>query len=177
MTERSNADRALCETIRECETVVSELQAAQAWLKEIEAQLAELEADLAKANARAVEQPVEVDAMDVASDEMKHRCEDCHATMNYIGQGLYECWKCTEAEIREKWIQSEAENKQLCAALVEIRDGRKPQVCAEYEVCSHEGCAASYEAFAIADAALKQEAADCRAFRKSGTEGRLYCQY
>src|SRR3990167_1106529 len=42
----------------------------------------------------------------------------------------------------------------LVEALKEIRDGRKPQVCAEYEICIHEGCRASYAAFAIADAAL-----------------------
>lgn len=40
-------------------------------------------------------------------------------------------------------------------ALTEIRDGRIPQVCPEFEICKHEGCSASYAAFAIADEALK----------------------
>lgn len=31
---------------------------------------------------------------------------------------------------------------------------RRPQVCENFEMCDHIGCTASYEAFAIADAAL-----------------------
>lgn len=42
----------------------------------------------------------------------------------------------------------------LREALERIRNERKPQVCQNYELCTHEGCRASYEAFAIADAAL-----------------------
>lgn len=41
----------------------------------------------------------------------------------------------------------------LAAALREIKD-RPIQVCAEFETCTHVVCAASYAAFAIADAAL-----------------------
>lgn len=40
-------------------------------------------------------------------------------------------------------------------ALIEIRDGRIPHVCPEFEICKHEGCQASYAAFTIADDALR----------------------
>lgn len=45
-------------------------------------------------------------------------------------------------------------NADVLAALEEIRNGRIPQVCEMYEICDHIGCAASYAAFAIADAAI-----------------------
>ena len=46
----------------------------------------------------------------------------------------------------------------LESALIEIRDQRLPQVCQEFELCTHEGCRASYEAFAIADQAVRKAA-------------------
>jgi len=52
------------------------------------------------------------------------------------------------------------ENAKLRVALEEIRDGRFPQVCAEYATCQHEGCNASYVAFVIADIALKPTPAE-----------------
>jgi hypothetical protein len=47
---------------------------------------------------------------------------------------------------------AQAEAAKLREALVAVKE-RKNQVCAEYETCTHDGCRASYEAFAIADAA------------------------
>lgn len=44
----------------------------------------------------------------------------------------------------------------LRANLVEIKEGRKPQVCAEFEICTHEGCASSHAAYEIADQALDE---------------------
>jgi len=62
----------------------------------------ELEAQLKEANAR------------IADFEMLlHECPDCGATTNFIGKGLYECWKCTEAEVREKWKTVEAREAAL----------------------------------------------------------------
>jgi hypothetical protein len=37
-----------------------------------------------------------------------HKCPDCGTTTNFIGKGLYECWKCTEAEVREKLAEANA---------------------------------------------------------------------
>jgi len=62
------------------------------------------------------------------------------------------------ADLMQHIAELEAENKRLRAALEEIRDGRKPQVCSLFEICTHEGCNASYAAFAIADAALSPDA-------------------
>lgn len=58
-------------------------------------------------------------------------------------------------EITEKTQKIRQLSFELYAARValrEIKDGRRPQVCAEFELCTHEGCAASYAAYAIADA-------------------------
>lgn len=63
--------------------------------------------------------------------------------------------KETELSARAVRVAREAaEIARLRGALTEIRDGRRPQVCAEYEICVHDGCRASYAAFAIADSAL-----------------------
>lgn len=58
-------------------------------------------------------------------------------------------------ELIDMLAEANADRGRLRKALEEIRDGRKPQVCHEYEFCTHEGCQASYAAFAIADIALK----------------------
>jgi hypothetical protein len=42
----------------------------------------------------------------------------------------------------------------LHTALTRIRDD-EGRVCAEYEVCTHLACQSSYNAYAIADAALR----------------------
>ena len=48
------------------------------------------------------------------------------------------------------------EIERMRVALVEIKDGRIPQMCPEFEICEHEGCRASYAAFAIAEQALDE---------------------
>ena len=51
--------------------------------------------------------------------------------------------------------------RDVLAALEEVKE-RENQVCEGYELCRHVGCAASYTAFAIADAALATERARIR---------------
>jgi len=68
----------------------------------------------------------------------------------------YERIKGLDARIDEL----ETENALFRLALEQIRDGRFPQVCAEYATCQHEGCNASYAAFVIADIALKPTPAE-----------------
>ena len=53
----------------------------------------------------------------------------------------------------ERLAQLEAERDRYHAALATIRRDYG-QVCAEYELCQHAACAASYGAWATADAAL-----------------------
>ena len=60
------------------------------------------------------------------------------------------------SELTDRCIALGAEVKRLREALREIRDGRKPQVCEEYETCQHDGCRASYEAWVIASEILKE---------------------
>lgn len=47
--------------------------------------------------------------------------------------------------------------RRLEEALLEIKNGRIPQVCEEFELCTHVGCAASYAAYYLADEALRNE--------------------
>jgi len=56
-------------------------------------------------------------------------------------------------ETRRERDELRAENERLRAALQRVRD-REGRVCDEYELCEHRACASSYNAWAIADAAL-----------------------
>lgn len=53
-----------------------------------------------------------------------------------------------------KYADQRAEIARLTAALRRIHD-ESGKVCDTFEVCTHRACAASYTAWAIADAALK----------------------
>lgn len=68
-----------------------------------------------------------------------------------------------------KYADQRAEIARLTAALRRIHD-ESGKVCDEYEVCTHRACAASYTAWAIADAALSgttPEEANLRALREA----------
>jgi hypothetical protein len=68
-----------------------------------------------------------------------------------------------------KYADQRAEIARLTVALKRIH-AEAGKVCDEYEVCTHRACAASYTAWAIADAALNgmtPEEANLRALREA----------
>jgi hypothetical protein len=58
-------------------------------------------------------------------------------------------------------------------ALLEVRNSRIPQVCDQYEICEHDGCKASYEAYVIADKALTE---DVKAALRTGQDAETCIQ-
>jgi hypothetical protein len=53
---------------------------------------------------------------------LMRKCEECDATMTHRGLGQWECWKCAEGEVREKWKQSRARAADLAKALEQVRN-------------------------------------------------------
>jgi hypothetical protein len=146
-------------------TLERDLEECQAKLAEVKentmGEMSEYYYDMAEKAER--DQEVEREAFenklaettDMALD-LQHDLAECQEKLKEAEAQLFEARQAilTEGLARD---EAEAREARLREALREIRDGRKPQVCAEYELCTHEGCRASYEAFIIADKALGEE--------------------
>ena len=67
------------------------------------------------------------------------KCEECGTTMNFIGLGLHECWKCTEAATRQELVKVKAALKVYATESMWVQYERDDEITKSLFVGNEDG--------------------------------------